>query len=233
LADFLTQQAATPVVRQLLRKLEYVFVPVANPDGYELTWFRYPIYRFWRKNLAYFGPDLCGGVDLNRNFRNFWTPTGEYCSNTFPGLSPHSEPEVQAISRYISSIKAVVASIDFHSYQQLVLTPYSGSSSKPPNHKRVMNVAKRIARTISQTNSKNYTSLRGSELYTANGTFTDWMYSEEVFSNNTDSSGHAYRIFPLSIELRPRRPNTQLTLDGFLVPQQEVGLLTCVWSYCM
>jgi murein tripeptide amidase MpaA len=36
LADFLTQQAATPVVRQLLRKLEYVFVPVANPDGYEV-----------------------------------------------------------------------------------------------------------------------------------------------------------------------------------------------------
>ena len=24
--------------------------------------------------MAYFGPDLCGGVDLNRNFRNFWTP---------------------------------------------------------------------------------------------------------------------------------------------------------------
>lgn len=40
---------------------------------FQLTWFRYPVYRFWRKNTAYFGPDTCGGVDLNRNFDAFWS----------------------------------------------------------------------------------------------------------------------------------------------------------------
>ena len=40
---------------------------------FQLTWFQYPVYRFWRKNTAFFGPHTCGGVDLNRNFDAFWT----------------------------------------------------------------------------------------------------------------------------------------------------------------
>ena len=34
----------------------------------QLTWFQYPKYRLWRKNLQAFSGEDCAGVDLNRNF---------------------------------------------------------------------------------------------------------------------------------------------------------------------
>ena len=73
----------------LLSKLEFIIVPVANPDGYEvsghvynhftdtvhvqLTWTDYPRYRFWRKNVSHKEGSSCLGVDLNRNFDVKWS----------------------------------------------------------------------------------------------------------------------------------------------------------------
>ena len=38
----------------------------------QATWFRYPTYRYWRKNLATLNGTQCLGVDLNRNFDANW-----------------------------------------------------------------------------------------------------------------------------------------------------------------
>lgn len=38
----------------------------------QATWFRYPTYRYWRKNLATLNGTNCIGVDLNRNFDIDW-----------------------------------------------------------------------------------------------------------------------------------------------------------------
>jgi murein tripeptide amidase MpaA len=56
-------------VKNLLDQLEFVMVPVVNPDGYEYTWKQN---RLWRKNRSYNEGSSCRGVDLNRNFEKGW-----------------------------------------------------------------------------------------------------------------------------------------------------------------
>ena len=39
----------------------------------QATWFRYPTFRYWRKNVAALNGTQCLGVDLNRNFDVNWS----------------------------------------------------------------------------------------------------------------------------------------------------------------
>lgn len=48
---------------QSVRDVDWYFLPVVNPDGYEYSHMRD---RLWRKNRARAG--FCAGTDLNRNF---------------------------------------------------------------------------------------------------------------------------------------------------------------------
>lgn len=48
---------------QAVRDIDWYFLPVVNPDGYEYSHVRD---RLWRKNRA--RPGFCAGTDLNRNF---------------------------------------------------------------------------------------------------------------------------------------------------------------------
>ena len=44
----------------------------------QATWFQYPRYRYWRKNLAKLDGTDCIGVDLNRNFDVDWNQVCTY-----------------------------------------------------------------------------------------------------------------------------------------------------------
>lgn len=72
---------------RLLDKLEFIVVPIVNPDGYEvilyvetvaevlaimLIQYTWTDDRLWRKNRANIGDSECRGVDLNRNFNDHW-----------------------------------------------------------------------------------------------------------------------------------------------------------------
>ena len=65
---------ATATIRRLVDDNELWFVPVANPDGYDLTF--QAGQRLWRKNLRDNNGDgqitAGDGVDLNRNFPTKW-----------------------------------------------------------------------------------------------------------------------------------------------------------------
>lgn len=56
------------VTTELLDKVDYVFIPNVNPDGYVYT---HTEDRFWRKNRRYVNY-TCTGVDLNRNYAYLW-----------------------------------------------------------------------------------------------------------------------------------------------------------------
>ncbi|KAL5505578.1 hypothetical protein EMCRGX_G007036 [Ephydatia muelleri] len=108
-------------VRVLLEKFQFIFVPVANPDGYLLTWLDYPKYRLWRKNVSPLDSTSCVGVDLNRNFDFHWNESdgsGNPCSEQYSGPQAASELETKAISNYLLSHAPVGGAIDFHSYYQ-------------------------------------------------------------------------------------------------------------------
>ncbi|XP_060806443.1 carboxypeptidase B [Amyelois transitella] len=91
---------------QLLEEFEWIVIPVLNPDGYE---FSHTNTRLWiksrRTNLL---PLVCVGVNINRNFDidfgNFDSSTN-YCSDTYDGGSPFSEPESQFVQSIVEEYR--------------------------------------------------------------------------------------------------------------------------------
>ena len=111
LKDHILEQydAGNPQIRRLVNERELYFMPVANPDGYDFTFNEGQ--RLWRKNLRDNDGDGqitdADGVDLNRNMAYKWGYDNEGSSPdpgnlTYRGPGPNSEPETQAIDRFVS-----------------------------------------------------------------------------------------------------------------------------------
>lgn len=120
--------------RDLVEDIDWVILPIANPDGYEFT---HTNQRFWRKNRArgFLPMDRCMGVDLNRNFNVNWgtASSNNVCSDTFHGRHAFSEPESTAVGnimRRYSSRLAFVA--DLHTFGSMILYGY-GNGELPAN----------------------------------------------------------------------------------------------------
>lgn len=62
-------------------------------------------------------------LDFNRNFPSEWRPEGQqYGAGDFPG----SEPEIQAVLKFMASHPNLFAAITFHTYSRAILRPFSG-----------------------------------------------------------------------------------------------------------
>ncbi len=57
-----------PKDKDILDNIDWVFLPVVNPDGYEYT---HTEDRLWRKSRSKHNGDECIGVDLNRSMKQF------------------------------------------------------------------------------------------------------------------------------------------------------------------
>ena len=116
-----------PRVRRLVNRNELWFVPVANPDGYDFTFEEGQ--RLWRKNLRDNNNDgqitAGDGVDLNRNFDYRWGYDNEgsspdFASETYRGPSGNSEPETQALDRFMRRV-GFEFFVNYHSAAELLL----------------------------------------------------------------------------------------------------------------
>ena len=116
-----------PTITTLVNENELWFIPVANPDGYDLTF--QPGRRLWRKNVR----DNNGngvinngdGVDLNRNFATRWGYDNEGsspnpASDTYRGPDPQSEPETQALDALFTRLTPEFL-VNYHSAAELLL----------------------------------------------------------------------------------------------------------------
>lgn len=114
---------------EYMRNIDWHFLPITNPDGYEYT---HDYDRLWRKNRAETPLPYCKGVDLNRNYGYKWGGKGvskSPCSEIYGGSGPFSEPETRAIQDYVSGLrKNIDASLSFHSYGQYILYPWGYDS---------------------------------------------------------------------------------------------------------
>ncbi|HEU0034123.1 MAG TPA: M14 metallopeptidase family protein [Kofleriaceae bacterium] len=196
-----------PRVRGVLDRVRFTIVPVANPDGYRYSWERD---RYWRKNRrgGY-------GVDLNRNYSVAWGGRGSSGwrrSEMYRGEAPFSEPETRAMAAAFDG-DPVAAHVDFHSYSQLVLYPWSHTATPPPDRDRFAAVADRMASALVAAHGKRYQIRAGSDLQVgASGTLPDWSYGER-------------RALAFTIELRPARGP-----DGFVLPPEQI-VPTCDESF--
>ena len=194
-----------PHAQAILEQVRFSIVPLMNPDGYHRTW---TTDRYWRKNAR--------GVDLNRNFPIGWGGAGSSHDRESPnyrGEYPFSEPETEAM-RTLFETAPIAAHIDFHSFSQVIVYPWSHRRDDPPDRDAFAAIAERMQGAIAATHGERYQVRAGSELKVgAGGTVADWSYAE-----------HGALAF--LVELRPASRKD----GGFVVSPEQIEP-TCDESY--
>ncbi|XP_057667015.1 carboxypeptidase B-like [Diorhabda carinulata] len=188
-----------------MQNIDWYITPLINPDGYEYT---HTVDRLWRKNRARSGQ--CTGTDLNRNFGYRWGGQGSSknpCSETYGGSSPFSEPETEAIRKFITgTIAKWRAYISFHSYGQYILYPWGYNRAVPPDYQDLEAVGRKAATAIRNSGGPNYTvGPAGTTLYPASGGSDDW------------AKGAIHMKYAYTLELRDNGRH------GFILPANFIN----------
>lgn len=204
--------------------VEFLIVPVVNPDGYVYSWEHN---RFWRKNRATTNP-VCS-VDLNRNFDDHWSPTrsASCASEVYSGTHAASEPETNAIMQFFMNNTNIVGAIDWHSFSQLLLYPFAWTkepSSTQEKYQRLVHEMQMamVSNSTSANRDSFYTAKQASGLYTCYGTAMDWFSGV-----GARTSGQKFAPMSLVIELPPK----SMSLQSFIVnPMQILPISNDNWN---
>ncbi|MBI5623345.1 MAG: zinc carboxypeptidase [Elusimicrobia bacterium] len=175
LAVHLAENRAKPEIKALLETRDIYIMPMVNPDGVEYD-VETSQYRWQRKNMRV-NPGGEIGVDLNRNYGYQWGGAGasdQPYSDTYHGPSAFSEPETQAIKKFVESRANIKTSVSYHSYGGLIFWPWSYSYDPIPNQED-LKVFKVVAGKMAALTG--YVAEQSSELYASSGDTDDWMYS--------------------------------------------------------
>lgn len=182
IADYLVNNhGSDPDVTALLENVEFIIIPVVNPDGYTYT---HNVDRFWRKNRRNNG-DGTFGVDLNRNWGYQWanglpgSSSGSTSSETYRGTAPFSEPETTVVSDFLSTLSNLKGHIDVHTYSQLILGPWGYNDTiVPPRESELRAAQEEMAAAMFAVDGKTYLAGLGTDqlLYTADGIAPDWTF---------------------------------------------------------
>src|SRR5687767_6151662 len=199
-------------ITDLVNSREVWMVFDVNPDGGEYD-IATGTYRSWRKNRQPNSGSTAVGTDLNRNWGYRWGccggSSGTFSSETYRGASAFSAPETQGVrdfvnSRVVGGVQQIKASIDFHTYSELVLWPYGYTFTDVPADMAADDhaVFSTFGREMASTNG--FTPEQGSDLYITDGTIDDWLYGQ-------------HKIFSYTFELYPRSSS-----PGFYPPDEVI-----------
>uniref|UniRef100_A0A1A9ZLG5 Peptidase M14 domain-containing protein n=1 Tax=Glossina pallidipes TaxID=7398 RepID=A0A1A9ZLG5_GLOPL len=206
-----------PDVRELAESLDWWIIPVLNVDGFVYS---HEKERLWRKTRRPATDGDCVGVDLNRNFNFNWglLKCADPCSIIYSGPYPHSEPEVDQLTKFINnnipegSIKIYVA---LHSPAQAVLTPWTHTRVPPKSYGELMYVANAFADALYRRYHTRY-DCGNSEMFS--GGSKDWAFSVKhvpiAYTIELPGKGKASPPFELP-ENAILRTSAEM-LDGFI-----------------
>lgn len=201
LALDLVARQAEPRIAALLAKLRIIIVPVVNPDGYAYSRGTAPggqldaTAALKRRNCRALPQDsgsTCAthrGVDLNRNYGEFWGGPGASTSpdaDTYRGSGPWSEPETEAVHELTQDLP-VTGVQSLHNVAGLVLRPPGFRNlGLAPDEARLKALGDAMAA------ATGYASQYGYQLYDVNGATEDWNYAAQGAFGYTIELGGAY-----------------------------------------
>lgn len=219
IADRLVEGYGTdPRLTDYVNRLEFLIVPVVNPDGYELSWT--PNYRMWRKNTRVIN-GVRMGVDNNRNWGYQWGGEG---ASTFPsdetyrGAAPWSEPENQAMRDLVTANPRLRAHIDFHSAAELVLTPWGYTAQSHPMAGVYAFVGTAMSDAIYAVHQMRYAAGPGySTIYPFSGGALDWTAGEAgLLGTSIEVRGHSSTggYYSFQMPVGEIVPNAEESFEG-------------------
>jgi len=181
--QLVTKYGNDSVVTNLVDSIDWTICPIFNVDGYQYT---FTNDRMWRKTRMPNKGSTCVGTDPCRNSDNHWCGLGASkspCSDTYCGAKAFDQPEVKAIADYVTGLGNVRGYINFHSYSQLWMSPWSYDYLTPPEPDKSLqlNLDKQAADAIKKTHGLTYTYGPGAEtIYPASGDIGDFLYAAGV-----------------------------------------------------
>ncbi len=214
----LTDEYGTdPQITSLVDSREIWIVFDLNPDGGEYD-IATGAYRSWRKNRQPNAGSQYIGTDLNRNWGYKWGccggSSGTTSSETYRGAAAFSAPETDVVrdfvdSRVVGGAQQITASIDFHTYGELVLWPYGYTFTDVPadmtqdDHDVYVTMGQAMAA------MNGYTPEQASDLYITDGTIDDWTHG-------------VHHIFTYTFEMYPVTSGQ----GGFYPPDEVIPAQT-------
>ncbi|CAG4933832.1 unnamed protein product [Colias eurytheme] len=195
--------------RDLRDNVDWIILPVYNPDGYEYS---HTDERMWRASRS-FNPEIheeCRGVDLNRNFDIFFmeiNASNNPCSSLYAGPYPFSEIENRHVRDILHShLDRIQIYLNIHSYGSFILYGFD-NATLPANVAQIHTVGAAMGAHIDGNKLPNmYDYLVGNSrfvLYPASGTSQDYAQDIGV-------------PFSFTLEL------PDMNEYGFLVPPQYI-----------
>ncbi|KAF8466591.1 hypothetical protein BDZ91DRAFT_724624 [Kalaharituber pfeilii] len=214
--SFITSHMKDKEITALVDEFDWIFIPTLNVDGYAYTWEHD---RLWRKNRQPTSLSFCKGIDLDRAYNVHWedqqTQTNP-CSDNFPGESPFEAVESKRLADWMHQMKLddvdFAGYVDFHSYSQQILYPYSHTCDVlPPDLENLEELAMGLAKAIRLRSGEHYevTSACGSSGFFTSpqtgggGSALDYMYTHHV---------------PYAYQIKLRDTGSY----GFLLPRENI-----------
>ncbi|KAL8704181.1 MAG: hypothetical protein Q9201_002642 [Fulgogasparrea decipioides] len=231
--SFITAYGKTKEMTKLLEEFDWVFIPTLNPDGYVYTWEND---RLWRKNRQQTSLRFCKGVDLDHAYGFEWDhesngAADNPCSESFAGEAPFQGVEARRFASWAkneteNNSATIVAFVDFHSYSQQILYPYSYTcAASPPSLENLEELAIGLAKAIYLTNGEEYSVTAACEGSAVNTDFPNepkkgdriWPRMESGGGSPLDWFYHELKVkYAYQIKLRDTGSY------GFLLPSKNI-----------
>ncbi|RCI15910.1 hypothetical protein L249_1762 [Ophiocordyceps polyrhachis-furcata BCC 54312] len=192
-------------IRGFLDKYDFFMLPIVNPDGFKYTQTRN---RMWRKNRQADGNSRCVGRDINRNWPYKWDGPGSStnpCQEDYRGEEPGDGTETKSLIGLLQKVKdrqGLKLYIDFHSYSQLLMTPYGWTcDATPANNDELQSLANGAAEAIRAVHGTEFrTGPICSTIYQTAGNSVDYVAdvvkSDYAFATELRDTGASGFILP-------------------------------------